>query len=62
MAASSIPLFQLPQPQTRHLVTIKLATGELVERDSSEVVKIPRGLPAPLEEFIPPEENSKGAA
>lgn len=47
-------LFSLPTPVITHLLQVRLEDGSTVERDPDQLIALPAGLAAPLEDFAPP--------
>jgi hypothetical protein len=50
---SSTPFFQLPKAGQEHVIRVKLADGQIVERAPDELIKLPSSLNVPVQAFGP---------
>jgi len=50
-ASGAAPLFSVPTTKTIAVYSVRLASGELVQRDREDLVALPSGVNADLEDF-----------
>jgi hypothetical protein len=54
MAQSNTPLFRLPLPVKKQVITVKLSNGQVVKRSPDDLVELPAELRGELADFAPP--------